>query len=139
MQIYLCFLCVSNGVRVCVFLITTTKRCVCCCHFCLAYRLEVHALIVRMYGQAVILTPLFFSAKLMIFASYIWLTYTDVTVTVERVFITLGILNSVKLGLHLFVPFAFQQLGETATTVSRIQVFTPLPPPFCRLLPPPAP
>ena len=84
--------------------------------------MEMHAVLTRFYGEAVILTPLFFSAKVMILASYIWLLYTDVTITIERVFITVGILNGVKLGLHLFMPFAISHIAESFTTVSRIQV-----------------
>ena len=81
------------------------------------------------YARAAILAPFFASAKVIVYATFLWYIVVHDVITPEKVFVTVAMYNSVRVLLHLFVPFAISFVSEAITTLSRIQVLKrPLPP-----------
>eukprot|EP00457_Paulinella_chromatophora_P000315 gb/GEZN01000315.1/.p1 GENE.gb/GEZN01000315.1/~~gb/GEZN01000315.1/.p1 ORF type:complete len:1656 (-),score=281.42 gb/GEZN01000315.1/:61-4743(-) len=60
---------------------------------------------------------------LLTFAAYAMLGNT---LTVDKLFITMGLLNVLKKGMSLFVPFGVESLSELVVTFTRLQAFLSL-------------
>lgn len=84
--------------------------------------LEVYEIIKARYIQALILAPNFFSVKLILLLTFVTHVVIGKDMTVVSVFVTIAMLQSIRVPLTVFVPFAIQNIAEMRITFTRLQV-----------------
>ena len=85
-------------------------------------RLEIKRVKKGAYIRALILGPFFVSVKLIIFLTFVTYTYTEHYMSAEKVFVTIGLYQAIRLSTMLFIPFGIQFAAETRVTCKRIKV-----------------
>ena len=86
------------------------------------HRKEIDVIMSTNYFRAVNSTLFFTSSKLMVFFALLTFVLTGNVLTAEAVFVTISLINNVRLSMTLYLPAAIAAGSETLITCRRLQV-----------------